>query len=265
MTNIQKVIKVGAIALAIVIIINVFSLIISIFSGLTNIFFDDGKKVSNTYSYESVEKIYIDGINSFITIEEGSEFKVETIDVDNSFKCNYKNGILKIEESKLWIGNNKNGKIIITVPDDVVLEELSINTGAGKFVIDGIEAKEFDIDHGAGLLEITNSYFRNSDIDGGAGVIKVTNAILNDLDLDSGVGKVELMANITGNSEISCGVGEVDVTLLGNEEDYSIRIDKGIGNIKINGIIGENGVVYGNGINKLDIDGGIGNINIEFE
>ena len=121
------------------------------------------------------------------------------------------------------------------------------------------------MDHGAGILTITNSNFNNADIDGGAGKITINSSTLNNLDMDAGVGEVEIEANITGDSEINCGVGEVNITLLGNKDDYSIRTEKGIGSIKINNENQESNSVYGNGSNKIELEGGVGSISVSFK
>lgn len=266
MTNLQKIIKIGAICLAIIIIINIFSLLISVFTTFTdiNLYTDEGETYKEEYS--NVEKIEIDAISSSIIIEEGSTFEVTATNVNKSFSSNLKNKTLKIEENNNFLNLNKtNGKIVITVPTNTILDELSIDTGAGKFTINNIKAREFDLSHGAGLLEITDSAFYETDIDGGAGKITITNTTLNNLELDSGVGQVDIEAFITGNSQISCGVGELNLKLLGNEEEYSIRTEKGIGTIKINNTEQKNGAIYGNGSNKLEIEGGVGSINIDFD
>lgn len=267
MTNKEKAIKIGAIGLAVVLIIGIFSLIVSLIGNILGVFFGSGASgVNFSESYTGVSGIEIEALSSWVEIKTGDEFRVEATDVGKNFTAKVKNGVLYIEESKSLIGINDNsGKIEITVPEGSVLESLDIDTGAGKFVIDGIEVKEFDIDHGAGMLVIENSIFNEDDIDGGAGEIKISNTTLNNLDLDSGVGRVEIMATIRGNSQISCGVGEIDITLLGEEDDYSISLNKGIGNIKIKDIDQVNGTVYGSGSNKLKIDGGIGSISIDFE
>lgn len=267
MNNSQKLIKIGAIILAIFIIVNIVSLI---FSGLSWLFGFNLNNNQNNYDfseeYRNVKEIEIDGVVSSIEIVSGSKFIVEANNLDNKLITQLRNGILKIEEKgNIFSNSTKNGKIYITVPKDVTLDELSIDTGAGKFIIQDITAKEFDLDHGAGTLELEDVHFYSADIDGGAGKIEIKNAILNDLELDAGAGKVEVVANITGNSQINCGVGEVDITLLGNEDNYQITTEKGIGSIKINGITQKNGTIFGNGSNKLEIEGGIGNIDISFK
>lgn len=266
MTNIQKVIKIIAIALAIILIVNIFSLLVSLFSSFTNIDFNNEKEITFNEQYDNVERIEIDGVSASITVEEGTNFGVKTINLDKGFTSKLRNKTLKIKENKTWFfSNNDNSQIIITVPSNTTLKELSINTGAGQFIIDSINAKEFELDHGAGLLKIANSTFYKADIDGGAGEIRIQNTTISNLELDSGVGEVDVEADITNNSEISCGVGEVNITLLGNEEDYSIRTEKGIGSIKINNIEQPNNTVYGRGTRKIEVEGGVGSINIDFK
>lgn len=265
MTNKQKIIKWCAVILAGFIIINILSLIMSIFTSISSIFFNNDDLRDFSEEYTNVERIEIDKLNASIIIREGSSFRVDATNVSKEFRVKLKDDTLKIEEDKLLLGiNNDSSKLIITIPDNYILDELSIDTGASNVRIDNIKVREFEIDQGVGMLEINNSIMENTSIDGGAGEIKIINSTLKDLDLDSGVGKVKIEANIRGNNEISCGVGDVDITLFGNEKDYSIDIDKGIGSIKIDNKEVGNNTSYGNGYNKLDIDGGIGSINISF-
>ena len=87
---------------------------------------------------------------------------------------------------------------------------------------------------------------------------------INDLDLDMGVGEVNLTSNLTGQNQINAGVGKLNINLQGEKESYKIQADKGIGSIKIDGNEISNGETLGNGENYIEIDGGIGNIDINF-
>lgn len=265
MNGFQKVVKVFAICLGIVIIVNICALILSVFSIGLNIGNNNENLESFEETYQSVEKIDIDSVASNITIKQGEQFKVEA-NTKNGITSKFKNGNLEIEEkTKLFFNSGFVGEIIIYVPVNVSLRELKINSGAGKIDIDSINASSFDIDHGAGTLKISNSSFNKTDIDGGAGKIEIDSSILNNLDFDAGAGKIDIEANITGNSKISAGVGEINVTLLGSEQDYKINTEKGIGSIKINGGQYDSNASYGNGMNSLKVEGGIGAINIDFK
>lgn len=268
MNGVQKGIKIFAICLAVFIIIHIVGGILFGLSIITNIGFGEDKIVVENYTqtYQEVEKIDIDTISSNLVIRSGNEFKVEANNLSNYLSSELKQGILKIKEKKasFW-SNNSSGVIIVYIPNEITLKELKIDSGAGKIEISNISVDNFDIDQGAGLLEIKDSKFRKVDIDGGAGEIKISESILNDVKMDAGVGKITLEAEITGNSKIECGIGEMNISLLGNKEDYSVMIEKGIGNIKIDGEEQTNNTVYGKGKNKLSLEGGIGNIAVEFD
>ncbi|MDD6478721.1 MAG: hypothetical protein PUF48_02765 [Oscillospiraceae bacterium] len=51
---------------------------------------------------------------------------------------------------------------------------------------------------------------------------------------------------------------------MGSREDYKIEIDKGIGEAKLEGESMKDDSVYGWGESRIEIDGGIGAIYIEF-
>ena len=157
------------------------------------------------------------------------------------------------------------GEIVLYVPQNENLRELNIETGAGKITIDGISSEKVEIDHGAGVLEISNSSFQNANIDGGAGKIAIHSSVLNNLNLDTGVRRVDIEAEITGRSEINSGIGEVNINILVNEEEYEIIAEKGLGNLKVkNQEQTANVYRYGSGNNVIEVEGGIGNININF-
>jgi hypothetical protein len=63
---------------------------------------------------------------------------------------------------------------------------------------------------------------------------------------------------------LDLGVGESNITLLGSKEDYKLDLEKGIGNITVDG---KNVTDYGssgNGRNTVEISGGVGAINVVF-
>ena len=140
-----------------------------------------------------------------------------------------------------------------------------IDTGAGKVEIDSLSCDVLKLSLGAGKADIKNLTANSrADIDGGAGELDIDGGKLCNLKLDMGVGKLTLKSRIEGESDLDYGVGETDLILLGSLEDYQIEIDKGIGEAKLNGENMQDDLVYGSGENKIEIDGGVGSINIEF-
>ena len=257
MNDFHKIIKIIAILLAIFII----CLIINGIFMFLNLFINQDNDNNIVKVYENVNKLEIDLKNSNLKILKGEKFKIEASNVSDSFKVKQDNTTLKIDESSFWFFNNNGGDVVIYIPKNI--DELSIDTDFGKVNIDNIITNELELDNGIGVVEITNSSFNNTIIDGGTGNINITNTYLNNLELNVGIGKVDINGYIYGNSKIDSGIGSVNLDLLGSETLYKLIIDSGIGNVKINDK-DYNETIYGNGTNKIDIDGGIGSINIYF-
>lgn len=265
MNGVQKGIKIFAICLAFVIIINIFSFMMY---GLS--FFLPNSRTYETKTfqetYQNINRIDLETASSDVIFTTGTEFKVEAQDVLNGFSSNVKNGTLKISERNRWFMNAKNrGTILITVPETAYLEEIDLDAGAGAFDLTNLKANKFDLDMGAGSLKISNSKFNETSIDGGAGKIEITNSFLNNLEFQAGVGKVDLSSYITGNSEIECGVGELNLNLLGRQEDYQVRLEKGIGSITVNGVDQKSDTTFGTGENRIQVEGGVGSIHLSFQ
>ena len=146
-----------------------------------------------------------------------------------------------------------------------IVENVLIENGTGRIEVDSLKSNNLDFDLGVGKVNINEVFVYNSaELDGGVGEVIVERGSINNLDFDIGVGNVSLEAEITGNSEISSGIGEVVLGLVGSSESYSINVEKGIGKIMISGENVKNDTVYGNGLSKLDLSGGIGNIKVDF-
>ncbi len=269
MNGIQKGIKIGAICLAIVIIVNIFGALLYGLSFFINIDYNDSKE-ENTTNYEekynNVQIINIDSKWSNITIKPGTEFKVEAANVQDDFTSKITGNTLKIKENKSLLKglHLKRGKVTIYVPNNYTLDTLIVKNGAGEIVIDNISAENLSVNQGAGTITIKNSNFQNTNLNGGAGKMEIFSSQLNNLDLDSGAGSISIEATLLGNSKIDCGAGRIDLVILGKKEEYLLNIEKGIGSIRIDKEEQKNNVVYGNGNNILKIDGGVGAIEVTF-
>lgn len=266
MTSLQKLIKIFAIFLAIIIIGSIINAIFFSINLLTNATFDETSKNFSTSSYTNINKIKIDTISTNIKIKEGSKLKVEISNQKNNIRTYQEHNTLKIKEKKSWFFQKRNtANITVYVPKHITLDELNIDSSTGKIIISNLNSDELDIDQGAGILQIDNSKFQKTKIDGGAGKLSLNSSIINDLDLDAGVGEIDITSHITGHSKIDCGVGNINISLPETEKNYSITAEKGLGNITIDDKSYSNDTTYGQGRNKIELEGGVGNINISFK
>ena len=267
MTTTQKIIKYFAIAFAIVLIIGIVSAIVSAVSGLT-LFIGNKDVVGDMITYsvsEPIDELAIDLSGAKLQIKEGSGFSVESN--HKKLEINQSNGVLSIKEKKRFgIFNFDNVSVILTVPEGFTFDRANVSTDAGAVEIDSLNADKLSLSFGAGSVDIDKLVATaSSRIDCGAGKLTVSGGELNNLDFDMGVGKVELTSKLGGSSDIDCGVGKMDLTLIGAKDDYRISLDKGIGSAVIDSTSVSNSTVYGFGSNSIDIDGGVGGIDIRFD
>ena len=268
MTTFQKIIKYLALAFAIFLIVSIIG---GILTGLAGISFLTSRKDSEivgemqNYPIEGeFDSLSVDLSFAKLVIKTADKFDIESNHKYISVKSD--NGKLRISETKrLFSANPKGVTVILSLPEDLVFDEAVVDTGAGKVEIEALSADILKLSLGAGEAEIGMlTANTRAKIDGGAGELKINGGRLCNLELDMGVGELTLKSRIEGNSELDYGVGETNLTLLGKREDYRIEIDKGIGEAKLAGEKMYDDSVYGSGENKIDIDGGIGEINIEF-
>jgi len=234
MTTAQKIIKYLAVAFAIFLIMTIISAILSVILALSGILGlktavqnSSTELIATTFENAEIDTLNIDIAFTNLTIKQGEILKIET---DNSnIDCKQKNQELHLEEKdyKWFSYNNVEKELILYIPEDLEFEKVKINAGAGK--------------------------------------VTILSGKINDLDFDMGVGEANITADLLGKSEINAGVGELNINLQGEKESYKIKADKRIGSIKIDGKEVANGEVYGDGKNYIEIDGGIGSINIYYK
>ena len=268
-------IKYLALAFAIFLAVSIIGGILGAVGLLGGLFLDDDTAWADvigetkTYTVASeISNLDIQINAADFCIKESSGFSVESnlkkLEIDEN------NGCLSLKDStKINLtGSNAYEKAVLTVyvPTGTVFENISIKTGAGRFTVDDLSAETIGFELGAGDVVIGKLIAAGSaDIEGGAGRITINDGAIKDLVLEMGVGQLNLTSALTGDSKLELGVGQSNIILLGNEDDYRLDIEKGLGNISVDG---KNVADYGssgNGANDVEIHGGIGAINVTFK
>ena len=275
MTTAQKVIKYIATAFAVFLIITIISAILgggyvllSAFGLIhtnKNVLTEDLKVISN--EIKEISTLQIDLAFTNLDVKTGDNFKVET----NNSKITFTNdnGSVKIkEESRNWLNNNNRvSNLIIYIPEDKTsIDKTKIETGAGKINIEKLNTQSLYLELGAGDVYIENVIATGeTKIDGGVGKTELKSCKIKNLKANLGMGEFVFNGKITGKSEMDSGVGAINIDLMDNKKNYTIDVSKGLGNVTLDGQKLEMDRVYGTGENYLDIDGGIGEIKIEFK
>ena len=274
MTTLQKVIKYLALAFAIFLTVSIVGGILSAVGLLGSLFSDDdaewGDVIGETKNYtvsSEISDLNIQINAADFYIKEGNSFSVESnlknLEVDE------KNGCLTLKDlTKIKLnGSNayENAVLTIYVPVGTVFDNVNIKTGAGRFTVDSLSAATIGFELGAGDVTISKLIAEKSaNIEGGAGRITISDGAIKNLDLEMGLGQLNLTSALTGDCNLDSGIGEMNVTLLGSKDDYELDIEKGIGNITVDGKNVTDFGSSGNGANEVDIHGGVGAINVRF-
>lgn len=276
MNTFQKIIKALAIALAVFIIFSIVTIVFGIVTTIAKVTFladlitiDKSEVINYTeeYDIEQINSLYIDSSIAKLEIYESDKIAVEATDVTKKFSSKVENGKLVIKETaktNISINGQVNPVIKLYIPKGFVFDNVDIDSGVGDTTIESLQADVVEMSTGVGNLTIDYIDSKSKiDIESGVGKLNIKNSILNNLSFEAGVGEYNITTYLTGNSEFDCGVGNGTIVLNGfNEENSKIKIDKGLGNININGQSYSDSQVYGNGANIIDINGGVGNINI---
>lgn len=271
MTTVQKIIKWCAIALAICLIAGIVASIlgllgiiggVSMLGGLAK----DAAPVDASFGPFAAEVTVLDmqiGAAD-IRIETGESLMVWT---DNPYiSVEQKQGKLVIRE-KSHVAHLSGSELVLTIPAGYVFEQVDMETGAGRISAEELRCRDLDLELGAGkaeldLLEVTD----RADIDGGAGEMEIHSGAIRSLDFDMGVGQARITAALTGQTDVAAGVGALYMTVLGSGmEDYTISVEQGIGQVRIGGTAYTGDALIGSGPERMNIEGGIGSVDITFE
>lgn len=261
MTTAQKIIKYCAIAFAISLMVGIISGFVMMFNIIGNILYDDAIVYDNSVSINSNTKVLNIDLNiSNLTIKKGD--KLNIISNNKYIKVDKNDGIVNIKEKNHLGFNYKDNKVTITIPTNIKLDNVNLNAGAGKITIDYLNTSKINFSLGAGKVTIKElNVDKETFIDGGAGKIEILSGNINNLNFDMGIGNTIIKSNITGNSDIDCGIGALELNLLNNMKNYTFEIEKGLGSVTLNKENVKEGKI-GSGINLIEIDGGVGSINI---
>lgn len=281
MTTIQRIIKYCAIAFAIFIIISIVSSILfglNTFSeilGFTrqerktessnNIYSEVGRaeKVEKEFDNTQIAKLKIDIEYATLTIQQGEKFKVASNTSNVEAKQTDDELVIREKNVNLFRQNNPR-RIIVTVPRNTILDTIKIEAGAGELKIEKIECKKLDLDIGAGRTTIQDlNVTQKAKIAGGAGKVEILSGEIANLDLDMGVGTFKLVSSLLGDSKVNAGVGKLEMILKNGLDKYTIKTNKGIGSITVDGKQVSDGATYGKGENNIKVEGGIGSITIK--
>ena len=185
-----------------------------------------------------------------LILEEGDSFCVRVYD-DNGKNVTVKESsdTLKVRSTKKL---SKTRKVCISYPEDVKLQELEIEMGAGTVYLNrDIETEKLSVEMGAGEYDSKNP------------------VTAREADLEIGTGSMTFADLSARKTDGECGLGELDLTLTGTQEDYNYDLECGVGNLDVgsdsySGLGREKSISNTGADRKVDLECGMGNVSVNF-
>lgn len=300
MTNQQKFIKYLATTLAILLIVGIIGGVVTGIFFLTGITVNDNDSsepftaedfISASYTFQDIENIEVDAsIYSVYFLQgNGDDIEIELTNVYKGYTVKQKKNTLCLEEPEMHIdnfgldhffnlldnaGKEKKASIKITLPENFEANKIELDGGVGNINLENVTARSLNIDAGVGDIDGFQITAETTDIDGGTGNIAFTSSAFGNTEIDCGVGNVTFWGTLHGHTSIDCGVGNTNVSLSDSRDNYRLSLEKGLGNIKLNGdkikVAGDTLELDGGYTENagapyfLDITGGVGDITIDF-
>lgn len=261
MSKLVSLAKVFGIALATFIIFMVISSLLFV----ANIFHsnkDESDLTRHEVIKESIMALDLDFANVNLYIETGDDFTVNT-NIRN-LEIKESEHKLKMSTSGFSFGKSNNRTINITVPKDLNLEQVKIDTALGKVSIKNITAREWDLSLGMAKTILDNiSSLNKATIENGAGYFEANNCTFNNLDFQNGLGSAKLAVSLNGQTTFDNGLGSVETRILDSKDNYTIDINNSMGAVNVLDEAVSNGQL-GQGSKRMSIDNGMGTVDIKF-
>lgn len=160
--------------------------------------------------------------------------------------------------------------ITVRIPEHFLFETVDITSGIGEIFLNGFNAQNtFTLTTGIGRAEVNNITASNVNIQTGIGEVEFRNCIFTGTVMQTGIGEVTFEGNLLKQFDMDSGLGAADVRINGKKDDYTLKIDSGIGSVFVDGSrIGSiGGSVYKESRtsdNKIHIRSGIGEVSLSF-
>ena len=208
-------------------------------------------------SYEGITSLDIDLKAGEIEIltSYGDCVEIEAESINEKLEVSaYRNGstlVINSADKLKDIAKQSLGTLTIYLPQEFILDEAKISVGAGTLYIESINVNDFSVDVGAGAANIDFFHAKEADFDCGAGEMRIYGYIEEETDID-------------------CGLGNIRYDTPDHEENYNYKISCGVGEIicgsnQFSGIGGEKKIENHHASKEMDIDCGLGNVEVVFE
>lgn len=234
--------------------------------------------MTNTFSPHHVKKLELQAgfAQVIFNTAPNEDIQVTAEDLaDGTYLCEMQDDklVVSYKPYNRIVHYPKHTKTLITLllPENLILEHISLNLGAGKMNMKEfpLSCQDMDVSIGAGKWKAKQlSVAQNLHIEVGAGSVNLKHAKSGTMRLNCGAGECFYNGEINGGFQIDCAVGHCALQLTNKEQDFDYDISCAFGEVKINGqgmkSLGfEKHRFHENALGKAVLQCGVGKITLE--
>lgn len=267
MNTTQRFAKVLASALAFAIICGLIggaAELISFFGGFGSM---RGKSTDEKTYDASVTVLDIDLKSANIRIASGGSaggaITVNTTDPHISVR--QRGSTLFIVRSRSFWRDNTIPAVTVVVPRDHALSAITIAARSGSTQISGVTSDRLSLDTNAGSVTLDGvTILKKAEIKTKKGSISASEGLLTDAVIKTSYGGATLSCAFAGDSEIRLGTGDSAITLPGAMDDYTLDINKGLGDLIVGGKQVRQDSTFGAGEVEIEIVHNTGDLTVSY-
>jgi len=210
-----------------------------------------------------------------LTIRTGTEFSYSTGDFERGdLRVSSDDARFSLEERD-WSHFMSLGpswpkrEVTLTIPADMPFADFSVMVGAGSVRVDALTAKRLSVETGAGQVRARNLRSEDARLQAGAGSLDLVDCAFVDSRFEAGAGSIRFSGELTGDARVETGAGSVNFTVVGSEDDYRIRYERGLGTVRIGGSsftgVGDGEAGSRDATRTLKLSAGIGSVVVDFK
>lgn len=143
--------------------------------------------------------------------------------------------------------------IVITIPNDTKLSDVSLNLDMGEITFADITMEDLTIDADMGNVEISKSTMKNVSVDADMGNVELTDLIFDKAECDADMGNIEIKGSTFDKAECdadmgsiqiagdfnevtaNCSMGSVSVDTKKDIDDVKLDLSADMGSVTVNG------------------------------
>lgn len=215
--------------------------------------FDSDDFIAGSTTYEELDafqSIDFDINVADITITNGDTYSISYQTRKKALIPSYeiKDGTLYVkqasEKTLHGLTNNASCTLMITVPKNTVLSQITGKSAVGDFTMENTSAIQMDVSVNVGDTELTDVVLQQVTIGSDVGDISLEDVTFDIANLTSNVGDVDVTSDLSLDDfqmDLSCGIGEIEVNDNSYHEKYqsnvasekSLTVSTGTGDIDI--------------------------------